>query len=100
MAESEPEVFRVERAKGGALAFGLAVIGLLAGIGLGISDATTFWGIVGAAAVVGYLVGRTIKRRRCSGCDEPLIADDATCPGCGGRIKGNVAGKGHRPFGR
>jgi hypothetical protein len=93
MAESPPEVLRVEQGKGAALAFGMGLLGLLLGIALGITKGTTFWGIVGGAAVVGYLVGRTIKRRRCSGCDERLTHDDETCPGCGGIIKGNVKGK-------
>lgn len=89
---SAPEVDRVEKNKGRKLAFALAVIAFLAGVGLRITDGPTFWGIVAAATVVGYLVGRTIKQRWCSACNERLTYDDEICPGCDGRIRGNVPG--------
>ena len=91
-AKASKEVDRVEKNKGRKLAFGLAVMAILISVLMGISDALTFWGIVGAATLVGYVIGRTIKQRWCSGCDERLTDDDATCPGCKGTIRGNVAG--------
>ena len=93
MSNDEPRaVDRIEKNKGRKLAFGLAVIAFLAGVGLRITDDPTFWGIVVGATVVGYLVGRTIKQRWCSGCNERLTYDDDVCPGCRGRIRGNVSG--------
>jgi len=86
------EVDRIEKNKGRKLAFALALIAFLVGVVARITDGMIFWGIVAGAGVVGYVVGRSIKQRWCSGCNERLTFDDEVCPKCGGRIRGNVAG--------
>jgi hypothetical protein len=83
-------VYRIERSQGCGLAIVLGGGALVAAVMLRIQAAATFWGIVAAAAAFGFIVGHTLKKRKCSHCREPLHGDAEKCPGCGGIIKGNV----------
>jgi hypothetical protein len=94
MTPRRSPVFRVEKGSGPGLALVTGASALLGLHTLGVTSAALFWGLVVLATVVGYAVGNAAKRRTCSGCREPLLREDETCPGCGGKIEGRQRPRG------
>jgi hypothetical protein len=91
MTGRERNVFRVEKSQGFGLGVVMGGFGMVAGVTLSIKDGALFWGLVAAAAAVGYFIGHAAKNRRCSHCRERISRYAETCQGCGGVIKGAVA---------
>ena len=90
MTGRERNVFRVEKSQGFGLGVVMGGFGMVAGVTLSIKDGALFWGIVAAAAAVGYFIGHAAKNRRCSHCRKRISRYAETCEGCGGVIRGNV----------
>lgn len=77
----------------GGMALG-AVVGVIGGLLVPVGGAFVF----AAGLVAGLVMGRWSRDSRCSEpeCNRWLRASDTTCPGCGGRIAGEIAHRDER----
>jgi hypothetical protein len=87
-SKAPKKVYREEKSNGLGLAFSLGFFAMVGTAVADVADGTTYWGIVAAVALFGFVVGRALKTRRCSGCRGRLNGSAERCITCGGIVVG------------